>query len=481
MNVANKAKTDHKYALQQRHISKETILTRSLLQKNREFFNSGGTRDIEFRIAQLRKLRDAISINKGRILKALWEDLKKPGFEAYTSELGMVLQEIDYALVHLKRWAAGRAAGTPRVFSPAKSRIMPEPYGMVLIIGPWNYPFQLTLAPLVGAIGAGNTAILKPSELAPRSSEVLAGIIGAAFDPKYIAVVQGGVDITHELLNEKFEYIFFTGGTEIGKIIMRAAANNLTPVTLELGGKSPVIVDKDSSLDMAAKKIAWGKFINAGQVCLSPDYLLVHYEVKEELLKRIKGYIREFYGDNPKLSKSYGRIINERHFHRITRLLRSGVKITGGRADLSQLYIEPTVIDEVSLNQPLMKEEIFGPILPVIAYRNLDGALSIIKSLPKPLAVYIFSNNKKTVERIINGTSSGGICVNDLVIQIGNYFTPFGGVGASGMGTYHGKASFDTFSHNKSIMIRSRFIDIPSRYPPYGKRHKGFLGRISLQ
>ncbi|OHD69207.1 MAG: aldehyde dehydrogenase [Spirochaetes bacterium RBG_16_49_21] len=479
MNVAHRIKTNHKYTPELRQVSKETILLRSLLQKSREFFNSGKTRDIEFRLAQLKKLREAVSANKGQILKALGDDLKKPGFEAYTSEIGMLFQEIDYASAHLKQWTRHRTVGTPTALAPAKSRIVPEPYGMVLIIGPWNYPFQLTMAPLVGAIGAGNTAVVKPSELAPATSEVLAGIIGAAFDARYITVVQGGVDITHELLVEKFDYIFFTGGTEIGKIILQAASNHLTPVTLELGGKSPVIVDKDASLDMAAKKIVWGKFINAGQTCLAPDYLLVHHEVKSELLERIKRYIHEFYGDNPKQSKSYGRIVNERHFHRITRLLRSGAKIIGGRADLSQLYIEPTVIDEVTLNQPLMKEEIFGPILPVMTYRNLNDALSIVKSLPKPLALYIFSNNKKTVEQVTSGTSSGGVCVNDLVVQIGNYYLPYGGVGASGMGAYHGKASFDTFSHYKSIMIRSRFIDIPRRYPPYEKRNKGFLRRIS--
>jgi aldehyde dehydrogenase (NAD+) len=483
MSVVQQIKPDLKYNEKKHHpehfqISKNTILLRSLLQRKREFFKQGGPRDVEFRIAQLGKLRNALLTNKDQILKALWDDLKKPGFEAYTSEIGFLIEEIDHAMAQVKRWVKGSKAGTPRAYAPARSMIIPEPYGMVLIIGPWNYPFQLVIAPLVGAIAAGNTAVLKPSELAPRTSDVVAGIIGAIFDSEYVSVVRGGAEITQELLNEKFDYIFFTGGAETGKLIMQAASKHLTPVTLELGGKSPAIVDRNISIDMAAIKIAWGKYLNAGQTCLAPDYALVHQDVKNEFIERIKYYIHEFYGENPKLSKSYSRIVNERHFHRIARLLRSGTKVIGGRIDSSQLFIEPTVIDEVNLNQPIMKEEIFGPVLPVMKYKNDNEAAAIVKSLPKPLALYIFSRNRKMVDFMIRNTSSGSVCVNDVVIQIGNYYLPFGGVGESGMGAYHGKSGFETFSHMKGIMMRSRFADIPRRYPPYEKRKKNILRRI---
>ncbi len=479
MNLAHQTRPSNKYILNQRPIDKNTILLRSLLQRNREFFNTGKTNDIRFRITQLKKLRESILANKDEMLKALWEDLKKPGFEAYIGEIGIVLNEIEHALANIRQWTKGRRTGTPAIYSPARSLILPEPYGMVLIIGPWNYPFQLTLAPLVGAIAAGNTAIIKPSELAPRSAEVLARIVASAFDNEYVSVTIGGIEISQELINERFDYIFFTGGPEIGKIVMQAASRNLTPITLELGGKNPAIVDNEISLKAVAKKITWGKFLNAGQSCLAPDYLLVHQEAKDELLQRIKENIHEFYGENPKLSRDYARIVNEHHFHRIARLLRSGRKITGGRIDLSQLYIEPTVIDEVTITQPLMKEEIFGPILPVMSYKNLNEAVSVVKSLPKPLAVYIFSNNGKKREFIIRNTSSGGVGVNDVLIHIGNYYLPFGGVGNSGMGAYHGKSSFDTFSHLKSVMMSSRLKDFRLIYPPYGKRKMNLLSRIS--
>jgi aldehyde dehydrogenase (NAD+) len=467
MNVARNIKVQDKNIAPQLHISKETILLRALFQKNREYFEAGNTRGVDFRIKQLRKLRDAIKKNEDYIIKALWEDLKKPAYEAYFSEIGILYQEINHAIKNVKKWTKPQKAGAPFFLWPSRNRIVPEPYGMTLIIGPWNYPFHLIIAPLIGAITAGNTAVLKPSELSPRTSKALSDIIGSAFDREYIAVVQGGVEVTRELLNEKFDYIFFTGGTEIGKIIMETAARSLTPVTLELGGKSPVIVDRDASLDIAAKKIVWGKFLNAGQTCLAPDYLLVHQDVKKELMERIRYHIREFYGDHPKESKSYGRIINLKHFQRLSRLLGSGNTVAGGGKDESQLYIEPTVLDGVTPGQPVMQEEIFGPILPVLTFKKLEVALSIIKRMPKPLALYLFSNNKKTRDYIIGNTSSGGVCVNDVILHMGNYNMPFGGVGESGMGSYHGRAGFETFSHLKSVLIKPRLLDIPVRYPPY--------------
>ncbi|OHD65090.1 MAG: aldehyde dehydrogenase [Spirochaetes bacterium RBG_13_51_14] len=469
MNSAHTLQKKHRYITPQQHITKDTILLRALLQKNREFFETGKTRDVVFRITQLKMLKTAIKANRDIILKTLWDDLKKPPSEAYAAEIGLVNHEIEYAIAHVKRWVKGRKAGTPRSLSPAKSMIMPEPYGMVLIIGPWNYPFQLILAPLVGAIAAGNTAVLKPSELAPHSSQALADMIGSTFDREYISVVQGGIDTAQDILGEKFDYLFFTGGAKTGKIIMSAAAQHLTPVTLELGGKSPVIVDRSASIDLAAKKIVWGKFINTGQTCLAPDYLLVHRDVKDALLDRIKQYIREFYGENPKLSKHYGRIISQKHFHRLSRILRSGSRVIGGRTDESQLYIEPTVIDNVTMSQPIMQEEIFGPILPVMTFKSLENAASIVNSMPKPLALYLFTGSKESREYMIRNTSSGGVCVNDVVIHIGNYHLPFGGVGESGMGAYHGRTGFETFSHMKSVMIKPQNRDIPKRYPPHSK------------
>jgi aldehyde dehydrogenase (NAD+) len=448
-----------------------------LLQRHRDFFDRGETRSIGFRIEQLKKLRKAISSHYSSVLDALDADMKKPRFEAYESEIALLYQEIDHAMRKVKRWAKPHRVKTPLLLSPASSRVVPEPYGVVLIIAPWNYPFQLAIAPLIGAIAAGNTAVLKPSELAPHTSHSIAEIIRETFDSSYISAVEGGADTAKRLLSERFDYIFFTGGTATGRLVMEAASRHLTPVTLELGGKSPVIVARDASIDSAAKKIVWGKFINAGQTCLAPDYILAHEDIKEALLERMSFYIQEFYGEDPQSSTDYARIVNEKHFQRINRLLGRGNIRIGGGVEESDRYIAPTIVDGITIKDPVMGEEIFGPVLPVLGYSDLDEAISMVKSLPKPLALYLFTDNKKTRNRVIHETSSGGVCVNDTLLHVGNYNLPFGGVGDSGIGAYHGKTGFDTFSHMKSVLRKRLRFDIPLRYPPY-RKGVGLLRRI---
>ncbi len=454
------------------NINKDILQIRNKLQEQMEFFNKGGTRNKKFRIKQLRSLKEAIKKNEKDILNALYDDLKKPEFESYMTEIGFVYKEIDHAKAKLKKWAKPKSVKTPFFLGPAKSWTIAEPYGQVLIIGPWNYPFQLIIAPLIASMAAGNVSIVKPSELAPATSAVISKIISDTFDPAYIHVVEGGVDRTRFLLSEKFDYIFFTGGTEIGRIVMEAASRFLTPVTLELGGKSPVIVNNDASIDSAAKKIVWGKFINAGQTCIAPDYLLVHKDVKDRLLGKIIKYISIFYGEDPKLSPDYSRIINIKHYKRIKSLLNGVDVIFGGHSSEKQLYISPTVIDGISLNSPVMKEEIFGPVLPVIVFRNIEEAISIVRSMSKPLALYLYSSSRKIQQKISEEVSSGGLMINDNILHVANNYLPFGGVGDSGMGVYHGKAGFNTFSHIKSVMRGSRLFDIPLRYPPHKKGYK---------
>ena len=459
------------------NVNKDIIQIRNKLQEQMEFFNNGSTKDVKFRIRQLGKLRDTIKKYEGEILKALYADLKKSAYESYMTEIGFVLREIKHTKANLKKWIKPEKAGTPLVLGPGKSRIVPEPYGQVLVISPWNYPFQLAMAPLVSAIAAGNVAVVKPSELAPNTSAVIAEIISNAFNENFVFTVEGGVERTQFLLSEKFDYIFFTGSRDVGKRVMEAASNFLTPVTLELGGKSPVIVNKDASINSAAKKIAWGKFLNAGQTCVAPDYLLVHRDIREKLIKRIGHYIRAFYGDDPSTSVDYSRIINSAHFKRIKGLLNNTSIVSGGSTSEKQLYISPTIVDKVSLNHPLMKEEIFGPVLPVLEFKDIDDAVNIEKSMPKPLALYLFTSGRKTENKVISEISSGSVMINDTVLQVSNEHLPFGGVGESGMGAYHGKSGFDTFSHKKSIMKRSKLFDIPLRYPPFNKGY-GMLRKL---
>jgi aldehyde dehydrogenase (NAD+) len=437
----------------------------TLVQRQRAFFATGQTKSVEFRLAQLKTLKQAILDHQSAILEALKADLHKPELEAYLTEVG-VTKEIDYALKHLRTWAKPKSVAVPVEQLPAKARIYPEPLGLVLIIGPWNYPFQLMISPLVGAIAAGNCALLKPSELAPQTSRIVATLIAKTFDPAYVAVVEGGVEVSQAVLAEKFDHIFFTGGTAIGKIVMQAAAQHLTPVTLELGGKSPCIVDADIHVEYAARRIVWGKFLNAGQTCIAPDYLLVDRRIKPALLEAMQNAVQEFYGD-PAQSPDYGRIVSDKHFARLTSLLNNGEILIGGETNPNERYIAPTILDQVPLDAAVMQEEIFGPILPVIEYGSLEEAIALITSKPKPLALYIFSRNKQVQDQILTQTSSGGVCINDTIMQIAPSALPFGGVGDSGIGSYHGKASFDTFSHQKSVLVKNFWFDLKWRYAPY--------------
>jgi aldehyde dehydrogenase (NAD+) len=448
---------------------------KDIIHKQRQFFATGKTKDVEWRIEQLRRLKQAIVDEQEAIINAVKADLGRPDFEAYF-ELAAI-SEINYALKHLKSWVKPKKVRAGIEQFPASAKIYPEPLGVVLIISPWNYPFQLMISPLTGAIAAGNCAVLKPSELAAHTSRAIADIIQKTFDPAYIAVVEGGVETSQQLLEEKFDRIFFTGGTAIGKIVMQAAAKHLTPVTLELGGKSPCIVDYDVDLNYAAKRITWGKYLNAGQTCIAPDYLLVHSRIKSELLTEIKKCVEEFYGDDPSKSPDYSRIISRRHLERLEPLLKDGEIAIGGQTKPEEKYIAPTVIDRISWESPVMQEEIFGPILPVLEYTDLTEAIAQINARPKPLALYVFSKDKQKQEQVLQETSSGGVCINDTVMQVGVSTLPFGGVGDSGIGSYHGKASFDTFSHYKSVLKKGFRLDPNWRYPPY-KDKLSLLKRI---
>ena len=439
-----------------------------LITSQRQFFATGKTKDVNFRIAQLKKLKQAIKENQNDILSALKADLNKPEFESFFELL--VTQDIDHALKQIKSWVKPKKAKVNLNLLPGSAQIIPEPLGTVLIIGPWNYPFSLMISPLIGAIAAGNCAILKPSEVAPQTSQVVAKLIQETFDPKYITVVEGAVETAQQLLAENFDHIFFTGGTKVGKIIMEAAAKNLTPVTLELGGKSPCVVDTEIDIKETAKRITWGKFLNAGQTCIAPDYLLVNREIKADLVTEIKQCIEKFYGTNPAESPDFARIISERQFSRLESLLQDGDIITGGKTNLQERYISPTLMENVSLEAPLMEEEIFGPILPILEYNNLTEAINFINQRPKPLALYLFSKNKQKQTQILENTSSGGVCLNDTVMQFSVTDLPFGGVGNSGIGSYHGKYSFDTFSHFKSVLRKPFRFDLNLRYAPYEQK-----------
>lgn len=436
-----------------------------LIQQQREFFRTEQTYPIAFRLEQLTKLKQAIIDRQADIVQAAKADLGRPAFEAYF-EIA-TLGEINLALKQLKNWVKPKRVKSPIDQFPASAWIQPDPLGVVLIIGPWNYPFQLMMSPLVGAIAAGNCAILKPSEHAPHTSQVVAQLIAATFDPSYVAVTEGDAEISKQLLAERFDHIFFTGGTAIGRIVMTAAAQHLTPVTLELGGKSPCIVDQDTHIDRTAKRIAWGKLINTGQTCVAPDYLLVQSQIKPELVDRIKYYIKEFYGDNPAVSPDYGRIIHRQHFDRLVAYLDRGEIVLGGDYNAADRYLAPTLIDGVTWDDPVMQDEIFGPILPILTYDNLEDAISQVNARPKPLALYFFSQDRAKQERVLQATSSGGVCINDTVMHITANNLPFGGVGESGIGAYHGKASFDTFSHSKSVLRREFWLDLGWRYAPY--------------
>ncbi len=448
----------------------------ALLQSQRELFATGKTRDRDFRLQQLERLQNAIVENQEKIVAAVQTDLGRAPFEAYF-EIS-TLTEIKLAIKQLKTWMKPRKIATGADVFPASAWVAPEPLGVALIIGPWNYPFQLMMSPLVGAIAAGNCAILKPSEYAPSMSKVVTALVESIFEPDYVAVVEGDAETSQELLAQKFDHIFFTGGTEIGRIVMQAAAKHLTPVTLELGGKSPCFVDGSVRLDYAAKRIAWGKFINAGQTCIAPDYLLVEASIKDEFVVQLKKAIGELYGENPAVSPDYARIVNQRQLDRLKPLLASGKVIVGGEVNDGDRYLAPTVLDGVKWDDVVMEAEIFGPILPIMTYDNLDVAIAQVNQRSKPLALYIFSTSKEIQTQITTAISSGGVCINDTVMHVAVSNLPFGGVGDSGTGSYHGKASFDTFSHYRSFLKRSIRFDLDWRYAPYNESRFKILKKI---
>ena len=443
-----------------------------MIDKQRLFYETGKTKDMNFRMNNLRLLSSAIKKNERNIMEALKSDLNKSHFEAYATEIGIVLEEINFMLKNMKRLLKTKRVRTPLTQFPSVSKIYQEPYGNVLIMAPWNYPFQLSIAPLVGAIACGNCAVIKPSDYSSATSSIIKTIIEETFDESYIAVVEGGREANQNLLDNKFDLIFFTGSIPVGKIVMEKAAKNLTPVVLELGGKSPCIVDKTADIKMSAKRIAWGKGLNAGQTCVAPDYLLVHKDVKEEFINELKKNSKLFYGDRPETNSEFPKIINKKHFDRLNGLIKTGNVIYGGKANEDSNQIGFTLMDHVKWDDQIMQEEIFGPLLPIIAYEDLDEVVRLINNRPKPLALYIFTKSKSVENKIINDVSYGGGCINDTVVHLATSYMGFGGVGDSGMGSYHGKASIDTFSHSKSIMKKSNLIDIPVRYAPYGKKLK---------
>ncbi|HZP28812.1 MAG TPA: aldehyde dehydrogenase family protein [Acidimicrobiia bacterium] len=439
----------------------------ALVKGLRASFDAGRSRPLEWRRAQLDRMRTMLREQEGAFLGALAADLGKPATEAYAADVGFLYADLDMARRNLGRWTRPRRVRTPLVVQPAKAYVVHEPLGVVLVIGPWNYPVQLVLAPLVGAIAGGNCAVLKPSEVAPRTSEVIARVVPRYLDPDCVAVVEGGPDETATLLAERFDHIFYTGNGRVARVVMEAAAKHLTPVTLELGGKSPVIVDDDVDLDVAARRIAWGKFLNAGQTCIAPDYALVTRSVASELIDRITTAIRGFYGPDPKASPDYARIVNDRHFERVVRLLDGAEIAVGGDHDASERYIAPTVLADATPDIPAMQEEIFGPVLPVLPVDGIDHAVELVNERDRPLALYVFSRRRDVARDVIARTSSGGACVNATMFHVAVPALPFGGVGPSGMGAYHGRAGFETFSHARSVLTRSTRVDPKIGYPPY--------------
>ena len=456
----------------------ERPATTSTLQAQRDFFASGQTRAVSFRLEQLKKLKSAILQRQDAIVNAARADLGRPEFEGYF-EIG-VLAELSYVLKHLESWAKPQHVSLPLAQLPGSAWVQPEPLGTVLIIGPWNYPFQLVISPLIGAIAAGNCAIIKPSELAPATSRVVADLISATYSPEFITVQEGGVDTAQSLLAQKFDHIFFTGGTRVGQIVMEAAAKQLTPVTLELGGKSPCIIDKNVDLKVAARRIVWGKYLNAGQTCVAPDYLLVHEAIKPTFLTILQDTIRDSYGEDPSQSPDLSRLVNEQQFDRVAALLEGEDILIGGQTNREDRYIAPTVLNNVSWDAPIMKEEIFGPVLPVLSYSDISEVTREINARPKPLALYIFTNDNALQECILSATSSGGVCINDVFLQAAVWGMPFGGVGQSGIGAYHGKTSFDTFSHMKSVLKKPFWLDPNWRYPPYADKLEFFKKMINF-
>jgi len=446
------------------------------LAQHRDFFNSQETKDIEFRLKYLKKLKRSIRKYEQNIMDALWKDLHKSNFEAYGTEIGMVLDELSINIKNLKSWAKPKKVKTPVLHYKAESVLYHEPFGTALIIAPWNYPFLLLMGPFISALTAGNVVALKPSPYTPETAKVIEEMIKETFNEKYVSIYQGGREMNQALLEENFDYIFFTGSPMLGKIVMEKAAKHLTPLTLELGGKSPCIVDEDANIELAARRIMWGKLINAGQTCIAPDYLFVHNDVKEKLLVEMVKNIEKFYGEKIQESTDYPRIVNKANVERLKNLMKSGKVFTGGEVDIEDLFISPTILSDVSPESPIMQEEIFGPLLPVMGFSKIEEVINYVNSHPKPLAFYYFSESNKKQEFILSRTSSGGGCINDTLMHIANHNLPFGGVGNSGMGQYHGKYGFETFSNLRSIIKKSTLVDVPVRYAPYEDK----LGMIKM-
>lgn len=446
----------------------------NLIDAQRTFFATGSTLNADYRIAALRKLKNCIKAHEQDIMNALRTDLGKGSQESYMCEVGLTLSEISYMLSHTRRFMREKTVATPLAQFASRSYVKPSPYGTVLIMSPWNYPFLLTMEPLVDALAAGNTAIIKPSAYSPATSEVISRIVGECFNPEYVAVVTGGRAENTCLLDADFDYIFFTGSKTVGKEVMRHAAEHLTPVTLELGGKSPCIVAPDADLKLAARRIVFGKYLNCGQTCVAPDYVLCHSSVYEKFIEYVKAEIIRQFSDKPLENPEYGKIINEKHFNRILGLIDRDKLVFGGASDADALRIEPVVMRDITEDDAVMKEEIFGPVMPVLSYDDTEGMIARINSHDHPLALYVFSGNKAFIKKITSSISFGGGCVNDTIIHLATSNMGFGGVGGSGMGSYHGRDGFNTFSHRKSIVDKKTWLDLPMRYQPYS----GFMDRM---
>lgn len=446
-----------------------------ILTKQKAFYESGKTFPVSFRIEMLKKLYKAVKDNEDKICEALTADLGKSAFEGFMCEVGLVLTEISYMIHHVKQFAKPKTVYTPLAQFASVSKKKPCPYGNVLIMSPWNYPFLLTIDPLCDAIAAGNTAVVKPSAYSPETSKLIAELIEACFPPEYVAVVTGGRKENAALLDKKFDMVFFTGSQNVGKEVLRKCAEHLTPAVLELGGKSPCIIDSTAKISLAAKRIVFGKYLNCGQTCVAPDYILCEASVKDAFVEELKKQIKKQYGEHPFKNPDYGRIVNEKHFNRLMGLIDESKVVVGGNGKQETLQIAPTVMDNVNFGDAVMQEEIFGPILPVLTYDKFEDVYTLLKDREKPLALYIFSENKKHIRSITERISYGGGCINDVVIHLATSEMGFGGVGESGMGTYHGKVGFEAFSHTKSILDKKTWMDLPMRYQPY---KKGIYGKL---
>ena len=449
----------------------------TMVSRQRAFWNTGATRSVEWRLIQLKKMEQALEEREEVLCAALKADLGKAAYESWLSEIGMTLGELRFARKHLKKWAAVKRRPSAMPLFPASSRVVPQPYGTVLIMSPWNYPVQLTLVPLVSALAAGNCAVVKPSAYAPNVSQVVAQLLGDIFPPEYVSVVQGGRAENAALLEQDFDYIFFTGSPAVGKTVMAAAAQHLTPVTLELGGKSPVIIAPDANIPLAARRIAWGKFLNAGQTCVAPDHVYIPQNLRDAFVQELAGQIHQLYGADPLTGPDLPKIINEKHFNRVASLMGSGKTAVGGRTDPENRRIEPTVLVDVAESDSVMQEEIFGPVLPVLTYDSLDDLIARQQKKARPLALYIFTGDRALEKRIVSALPSGGVCVNDTVIHLANPHVPFGGVGNSGMGACHGRTGFDTFTHYRTV-VRRGALDLPMRYAPYGGKNLNTVKKL---